>query len=250
MRTPEARPVALVTGAAVRVGAAIARRLDAEGYRVWLHHHASGEAAGRLQTELDHAVATPHADLRDPAQRAALIDHVTDPEGPAGGRLDLLVNNAASFERGPFLERTDADLARVLELVLVAPLSLARRAHPALTARSGCIVQIGDLLARHPSLGHLDHGVAKAALEAATRALSLELAPVRVCAVVPGTVAWPEGTPEAVRAQIRSQTALGRIATPEDVADAVVFLAGATGVTGEALLVDAGQSAGAGRRPT
>ena len=242
-------PVALVTGAAVRVGAAIATALADAGYRVWLHHHRSVAAAAELSATLPNVLGTPRFDLADEAGRAALVREVTDASGPAGGRLDLLVNNAASFERGRFLARSDADLRRVLELCLVAPLSLARGACPALTAAAGCVVNVGDLLAHHPTPATVDHAAAKAALETATRALALELAPVRVCSVVPGTVAWPEGTPEPARRAIAAQTALGRIAAPNDVAQAVLFLARAPSITGAALVVDAGQSAGLGRRP-
>lgn len=242
-------PVALVTGAAVRVGAAIATELSHAGYRVWLHHHDSVSAAAALSSTLPGVLGTPRTDLADAVGRDALIREVTDVDGPAGGRLDLLVNNAASFERGPFLERDDDDLRRVLELCLVAPLSLIRRACPALTAAQGCVINVGDLLARHPSPRTVDHAAAKAALETATRGLALELAPVRVCGVVPGTVAWPEGTPEPARRAIAAQTALGRIAAPIDVAQAVLFLARAPSVTGTTLVVDAGQSAGLGRRP-
>jgi len=242
-------PIALVTGAAVRVGAAIATALAQTGYRVWLHHHCSTSAATALSSSLPGVLGAPRCDLTDEAGRASLIRTVTDADGPGGGRLDLLVNNAASFERGRFVERDDDDLRRVLELGLVAPLSLIRRACPALTASRGCVVNVGDLLARHPSPESVDHAAAKAALETATRALAVELAPVRVCGVVPGTVAWPPGTPESARRAIAAQTALGRIAAPNDVAQAVLFLARAPSITGTTLVVDAGQSVGLGRRP-
>ena len=244
-----ASPVALVTGGAVRVGRAIVEHLVASGYRVWVHHHASVDAARTLGGRVPSVLGTPRADLSDARARAELLGTVLDPDGPAAGRLDLLVNCAASFERGSFLERNDEDLLRVLSLLLVAPLSLARSAYPALAAHQGCIINIGDLLARHPSPGHLDHGVAKAALEAATRALALELAPVRVCGVVPGTVLWPADTTPAAQAEIVSGTALGRIARPQDVAEAVLFLAQNASMTGENIVIDAGQGVGTGRRP-
>jgi len=244
-----APPVALVTGGAVRVGRTIVEHLAASGYRVWLHHHGSVDAAREIRARLPNIVGAPRADLLDARARAELLRTVLDPAGPAGGRLDLLVNCAASFERGPFLDRTDEDLQRVLSLLLTAPLSLARGAHPALSVHGGCIINIGDLLARHPSPGHLDHSVAKAALEAATRALALELAPVRVCGIVPGSVLWPATTSLSARAEIASGTALGRIASPNDVAEAVLFLARNASMTGENVVIDAGQGVGTGRRP-
>lgn len=253
--TPDA-PIALVTGAAVRVGRAIATALAAEGFRVWIHHHRSSEAAAELHAALgadDGAPPLPllAADLLDEGQRRRLAERVLDPAGPGGGRLDLLVCSAASFERGPFLSRSDDDLRRVLELNLVAPLSLARALTPALARGPGSIVNILDVAAMHPWPEFLDHCTAKAALLAATRGLAVELAPVRVNGVAPGTVDWPEGLIDpAARRAIVEQIPLGRIGTPADVAEAVLFLARSRHVTGQSIAVDGGRLAAAGgRRP-
>jgi pteridine reductase len=241
--------VAVVTGGAVRVGAAIVRALAEDGWLVWIHHHRS--PADALARELQSAVlGCVSADLAIADLRRRLADVVLDPGGPAAGRVDLLVNNAASFERGAFVSRTDADLERVLATNLVAPLSLARMFAPALSQSGGSIVDIVDVAGIHPLLGYLDHCVAKAGLEAATRALAVELAPVRVNSVAPGTVAWPtdgrhdEGSP-AQQAVLR-QIPLGRIGTPQDVAGAVRYLANAPFVTGSCLVVDGGRIAAAG----
>lgn len=238
----EAGRVAVVTGGAVRVGAAIVRTLARHGWRVWIHHHRS--PADDLAAELgDAVIGCVCADLAIASERVRLCDAVR-------GRVDLLVNNAASFERGAFVSRTDADLERVLATNLVAPLSLARALAPALAQSSGSIVQIVDVAGLHPIAGYLDHAVAKAGLEIATRALAVELAPVRVNAVAPGTVAWPtdgrhdEGSP--AQAAVLRQIPLGRIGTPEDVAQAVLYLADAPFVTGSCLLVDGGRVAAMG----
>lgn len=241
--------VAVVTGGAVRVGAAIVRGLAQHGWRVWIHHH--GSPADALRTELGDAVlGGVRADLAIASERARLVAAVTDANGPAQGRVDLLVNNAASFERGAFLSRSDDDLVRVLATNLVAPLSLARALAPALTRTTGSIVNIVDVAGIHPIAGYLDHCVAKSGLELATRALAVELAPVRVNAVAPGTVAWPtdgrhdEGSP--ARAAVLKQIPLGRIGTPEDIAGAVLYLTDAGFVTGSCLLVDGGRVAATG----
>ncbi|HEY8380058.1 MAG TPA: SDR family oxidoreductase, partial [Nannocystis sp.] len=170
----------------------------------------------------------------------------------AGGRVDLLVNNAASFEHGRLMARSDADLRRVLEVNLVAPVSLARALAPALTAAGGAVVNILDVAAVQPWRGYLDHCTAKAGLAMATRALAVELAPaVRVNGVAPGTVAWPEDDPRyaagsAVRERILRAIPLGRIGRPEDVAEAVLFLASSSFITGQVLAVDGGRLAGGG----
>ena len=256
----ETGAVALVTGGAVRVGRGIVEALARAGWRVWIHHHRSASAADELQ----HALATDAAaagrpcpvlgcvrsDLADEREREALCERVLATDGPAAGRLDLLVNSAASFERGPVLARTDEDLRRVLELVLVAPISLARRLAPALAQHGGSIVNIVDVLGVHPVLGYLDHAVAKAGLAMATRALAIELAPVRVNAVVPGTVDWPTDPRYAEGSRLRdavlSRIPLRRIGAPQDVGEAVVFLAGAPFVSGTSLVVDGGRLAALG----
>lgn len=242
--------VALITGGAVRVGHAITHALVAAGWRVWVHHHSSAAAAAELADSLgDACLGTPRFDLADESARAALVATVTDPAGPAAGRLDLLVNNAAGFERGDLEARSDADLRRVLELNLVAPISLARGLTPALTAAAGSIVNILDVAAYQPWQSHLDHCTAKAGLAMATRALALELAPaVRVNGVAPGTVAWPAhderfapGSP--IRASVLRAIPLQRIGTPSDIARTVVFLSESPFISGQTIAVDGGRTA-------
>jgi pteridine reductase len=252
----DARPVALVTGAAIRVGAAITTALAECGYRVWIHHGRSSAPAAELSARLrarhgEHAVAgIVPADLTQPEARARMVATVLADDGPAGGRLDVLVNSAASFERGAFASRSDDDLLRVLQLNLVAPLSLVRAFAPAIATAGGSVVNIVDVIGLVPVAGHLDHAVAKAGLELATRALAVELAPVRVNAVAPGTVDWPTDPRFAEGSRAREAVLrgipLGRIGTPEDVAGAVTYLVGARHVTGHCLVVDGGRTAAIG----
>lgn len=246
-------PVALVTGGAVRVGRAITTTLVRAGYRVWLHYRSSAAAAAELAGELGAAcLGTIQGDLAAESARAELARRVCDPTGPAGGRLDLLVSSAASFERGRFLERSDDDLRRVLEVNLIAPVSLARALAPALTAARGAVVNILDVAALQPWRGYLDHCTAKAALLMATKALAVELAPaVRVNGVAPGVVAWPEEDPRfaedsEIRARILRAIPLGRIGTPDDVAETVLFLARSGFVSGQVIAVDGGRMAAGG----
>lgn len=237
-------PTALVTGGAVRVGRAIVLALLEAGYRVHVHCNTSLDEARALQAEHPGGVASVlQADLCDPSARARLAAGV-------GERLDLLVNSAASYERGDFAGRCDDDLRRVLEVNLVAPLSLVRHCLPALRAAEGSVINIVDLGGRHPWAGYLDHCVSKAALETATRALAVELAPLRVNAVAPGTVSWPAddraGPGSQARARLLAKVPRGRIGSPHDVADAVRFLASAPHISGHTLVVDGGSLAGVG----
>ncbi len=247
-------PIALVTGGAIRVGAAIVRALVDAGYRVWIHYRSSESAARSLAETLGSAhVGLAQADLSSAQEREELIARVLDPAGDAGGRLDLLVNSAAGFEHGAFLARSDEDLLRVLTLNLVAPLSLVRGFAPALALGAGSVVNILDLAASQPWRGYVDHCTAKAGLAMATRALAGELAPnVRVNGISPGTVLWPEeerfASPEA-RAKIVAGIPLGRVGSAEDVARAVVYLAGESFITGQTIVVDGGRSVSRGAGP-
>ncbi len=227
------------------MGRSIVLALVEAGYTVWVHCHRSRAAADALAAAHPEAIAAVLcADLGDPAARAAL---------PLPGSLDLLVNNAASFERGPFESRTDDDLRRVLELNLVAPLALVRACLPALRAAPcASVVNIVDLGAVHPWAGYLDHSISKAALQTATRGLAAELAPLRVNAVAPGTVLWPAddraNAGSAAREHLLAKIPRGRIGSPDDVAEAVRFLARSSHISGHTLILDGGQTAAAGGR--
>jgi pteridine reductase len=250
---PDAAQVALVTGSGIRVGRAIAQELARCGLRVWIHAHRSRDAAQELAVELGPAALGPvFADLASETDRARLATTVRAADGPARGRLDVLVCSAAGFESGPFLERSDGDLRRVLELNLVAPLALARAFAPALARADppGVAIFVTDLAALQAWPGYVDHSVAKAGLGAATRILARELAPVRVCAVAPGTVAWPDlpayapGSP--TRERILAGIPLARAGEPADVARAVAFLARESYLTGITVPVDGGALAASG----
>lgn len=255
VRPPTDSPCALVTGGGIRVGAAIVRALADAGYRVWIHYNSSRAPAAQLAESLgEAALGTVGADLTDAAARRRLVDRIVDPQGPAAGRLDLLVNSAASFESGAFLARSDEDLLRVLTINLLAPLSLIRELAPALTATAGSVVNILDLAATQPWRDFADHCVSKAALAMATKALAGELAPaIRVNGVAPGTVLWPEDERFAPGSEGRERVVrgipLGRAGAPEDVARAVLYLARERFITGHSLVVDGGRAVGRGACP-
>ncbi|HEY0178096.1 MAG TPA: pteridine reductase [Dokdonella sp.] len=244
--TPGARPAVLVTGAARRLGAAIARRLHAAGYDVALHARRSLDALEALVAELEAAragstLALP-AELADAERLPALIDAVV----ARFGRLDGLVNNASAFYATPLGAITPAHWDELFAANARAPLFLAQAAAPHLAVRGGAIVNLIDVYAERPLAGHAVYCMAKAALAAATRALALELAPrVRVNGVAPGAVLWPEhGKPAAERDALIARTPLRRLGTPDDVAGAVLWLLhDATFVTGEIVHVDGGRAA-------
>lgn len=239
-------PVALVTGAARRIGAAIARRLHAAGYDLALHHRRSDAEmtalAAQLRAARPDSVLVLRADLRQPD---GLPDLVARCVGHYG-RLDALVNNASSFHPTPLGRATPEDWDDLFGVNARAPFFLAQAAAPYLQAAGGAIVNLADVYAGRPLAGHPLYSAAKAALVSLTRSLALALAPrVRVNAVAPGAILWPEQEQDpAARAAILAATALGRTGTPEDIAGAVHWLLSdeAGYVTGQVLHVDGGRT--------
>jgi pteridine reductase len=244
---PLSGQTALVTGAARRVGAQIARTLHAAGANIMIHCHRSLAEAQRLAAQLEQARAGSAAvsvtDLRDTAALPGLIAGTCD----RFGALDLLINNASSFYPTPIGQITLAQWNDLIGTNLQAPLFLAQAAAPELRRRGGSLLNIVDIHGLRPLREHAVYSAAKAGLIMLTRALARELAPqVRVNAIAPGAVLWPEqGLDEARRDRIRAQTPLQRPGSPEDIARAVLFFATqAPFVTGQVLAVDGGRSIG------
>jgi pteridine reductase len=236
---------ALVTGGARRLGAAIARRLHAAGANVLIHYRDSEADATALVAELNalraKSAASVKAELLAPIAPRALVAAAQD----AFGRLDVLVNNASSFFPVPVGEIEASHWEELVGSNLRAPLFISQQAAPELARHDGCIVNIVDIHADRPLKGYPVYSIAKAGLAAMTRSLAIELAPrVRVNAVAPGAIAWPDDGQfdPAERERIVATTPLARIGGPEDIAQAVHFLACAGYVTGQIVAVDGGRS--------
>jgi pteridine reductase len=236
---------ALVTGAAKRIGAAIARRLHAAGANVVLHYRGAEAEATALEAELNAvrtgSAARVKADLLAPIAPRLLLGSALE----RFGRLDVLVNNASSFYPTAIGSIEAGHWEELMGSNLRAPLFLAQEAAPALKKQRGAIINIADIHAERPLKGYVVYSIAKAGLAALTRALALELGPeVRVNAVAPGAIAWPEDGqfPPQERARILAGTPLERLGAPAEVARAVHFLATAPFVTGQVLAVDGGRS--------
>lgn len=239
---PLAGKTALVTGAAVRVGRAIALKLAEAGADVAVHYGtsaASAEATAAEIRRLGRRAETVGARLERGAECRGLVERVIE----LFGRLDVLVHSASNFHRATLAETDEALWASSMDVNARAGFLLSRAAAGELTARKGRIVLISDFLARDPARHYLAHSVSKAAVEGLVRALAVELAPdVLVNGVAPGNVLVPEGTSPEEAARWASKVPVKRIGEPRDVAEAVLFLcAGPSFMTGHVLRVDGGK---------
>lgn len=239
------RPVVLITGAAKRVGAQIARTLHSAGYDVALHYRHSRAEMDALVAELDatrrESTLTVQAELADIEALGGIVEKCTS----RFGRLDAVVNNASAFFPTPIGEATPKQWDELFASNARAPFFLAQAAAPALKAVHGCIVNIVDIYAERALAKHPIYTMAKAALAAMTRSLARELAPeVRVNAIAPGAILWPDnGATYTNQDELLARTPLKRTGTPEEIAKAVLFLIrDATFTTGEILKIDGGRS--------
>jgi pteridine reductase len=242
-----AEKVALITGGARRVGAAICRLLHASGVDLMVHFRRSADAARALQAELNTArpdsVALVQADLLNLSSLPTMVAETVR----QFGRLDVLINNASSFFPTPVGDITEQEWDDLVGTNLKTPMFLSQAAAPHLRRNQGCIVNIVDIHADRPMRNHVVYSLAKGGLVALTRSLASELGPeVRVNGVSPGVIMWPEDdrwADELARQRIVQSTLLKRVGDPEDVARTVRFLVfDAPYVTGQIIAVDGGRS--------
>ncbi|MCA9242438.1 MAG: SDR family oxidoreductase [Phycisphaerales bacterium] len=216
--------VALITGAARRVGRAIALRLAREGCHIAAHYHTSRKPAEALQAEiraLGRECELFSANLADPRETDALAPHVIT----RFGRLDILINNASTFEPMRLDEFSRETWNRDLAINLTAPMALSHAAASELKKRSGRIINLCDAAITRPLPDYLAYAVSKGGLETLTRALARALAPeVNVVGVAPGVAEFPESYDQQTRDRLVSRIPLKRAGSPEDIAALIAFL--------------------------
>jgi len=236
--------VALITGAAHRIGAETARTLHKQGMRLVLHYRHSRKAAQSLQKDLNaqrtDSVILVQADLLSINCMPTIVTQAID----SFGQLDVLVNNASSFYPTQVGSVTEEQWDDLLGSNLKAPFFLSQAAAPFLAKQQGCIVNIVDVHADRPLKTYPVYSAAKAGLVMMTKALAVELGPdIRVNAVAPGAILWPENLDQVTKQRIINRTVLKRKGAPHDIAKAILYLIKDAGyMSGQVLTVDGGRS--------
>jgi pteridine reductase len=239
--------VVLITGGAKRVGASICRLLHAGGAKLMIHYRSSAGEARALQSELNLLRPNSAAIIQGDLLNLSILPSLVQETITHFGKLDVLINNASSYYPTEIGEIDDTKWEDLIGSNLKAPLFLAQAAAAELRKQHGSIINITDMHVERPKKGYIVYSVAKAGLMTLTKSLALDLAPdVRVNAVAPGPVLWPEDNPqfdEVYRQRVISQTLLKRIGEGDDVAKAVRFLIqDAPFITGQVIAVDGGRS--------
>lgn len=239
--------VALITGAARRIGAAIATTLHAAGANVVIHYRESENDAVELAARLNRLRAGSALIAQADLCGKGAIDELIGTTIQWSGQLDVLVNNASSFYPTPIGQITEEVWSDLVGTNLKAPMFLSQAATPHLRKAHGNIVNIVDIHARRPLRDHHVYGAAKAGLVMLTQSLARDMAPaIRVNGVAPGAIEWPEtGMTDSVKENIIAQIPLGVAGQPSDIADAVLYLVrDATYITGQIIPIDGGRSIG------
>lgn len=237
-------PVALITGAAKRIGAAMATRLHSEGFRVIIHYGHSKDDAHTLAQKLNdirpESATCLQANLCDSEDVKALSENAVN----VWGQLDVLVNNASSFYPTPIGSISEEDWLSLVGSNVKGPLFLSQALAPALRKAKGCIVNMVDMHIDRPLPKHSVYLLAKSGLASLTQSLAIDLAPdIRVNGIGPGAILWPEREMEDdEKDKLLSSIPLGELGKPEDIAETLSFLISASYVTGQIIFVDGGRS--------
>ena len=234
----------LVTGAANRLGAQIARTLHQNGANLIIHYRGSIDAAQALVAELNMARKNSALALAAELASIAELETLAARAIAAFNGLHILVNNASGFYPTRFGEIDEQAWDELIATNYKAPLFLSQACYAALRQTSGCIINLFDIYASRPLNRHSVYCSAKAANQMLVKSLALELAPeVRVNGIAPGAILWPDGDTEdtAQQSAIIEQLPLKRRGNPQNIADTVLFLATNDYITGEVIRVDGGR---------
>lgn len=238
--------IALVTGGARRIGAAIARDLHNHNFNVIIHYRSSADEAKDLARALNKIRANSAQTLQFDLNQVDLFPEFITTAIAMWGQLDVLVNNASSFYPTPFGQIEEAQWQELIDSNLKGPFFLCQAASAALQQTRGVIINITDFYGHIPLKHYSPYCIAKAGLVMLTKSLAKELAPdVRVNAVAPGQVIWPEGInahPDEKKQQIIAGIPLKKAGTAQNISQSVLFLINNDYITGQNLSVDGGRT--------
>ena len=251
MQTPTSK-VALVTGAAKRIGAEIARQLHKENFNLVIHYHQSEKAAQKLVDELNESRESSAICVAADLNNLNEVHSLAAQAQAHWQRIDLLVNNASSFYPTPIGNASEDDWNNLMNSNLKAPFFLAQALAKNLGEQHGCIINIADIYADKPLKKHSIYSIAKAGNLMLTKTLAQELAPlVRVNGIAPGAILWPDDAhkkPEDRLSDDNKEKMLAKIplqqrGQAQDIARTILFLAQqAPYITGQVITVDGGRS--------
>lgn len=238
------RPVALITGAAKRVGATLCQALHQAGYNIVIHYNLSSEEATSLADKLNQLRPNSACAIQADLNQMPAIKPLAEKSIKFWGRIDLLINNASSFFPTPVAQSNQDQWEQLINSNLRAPYFLCCALAEELKKRQGSIINLIDIHAQRGLPGHPIYSIAKAGLQMMTMSLAKELAPeVRVNGIAPGAILWPEaGLSESAQQEILDKVLLQRTGCAEDIAKAALYLTEADYVTGQILAVDGGKS--------
>jgi len=233
----------LITGAAKRIGAEIARYFHARQFNTIIHYHHSQQEAEALAAQLNdtrnNSAATLQADLNDIQGLSRLAENARQ----QFGRVDILVNNASSFTPTPLGQATEAQWDNLFNSNAKAPFFLSQALLPELKKHSGCIINMVDIYADKPLQNHTLYCMAKSALAMMTQSLAKELGPdIRVNGIAPGAILWPEGGEQSNQSELLDKTCLKRLGQVEDIIRTIDFISKNQYLTGQIIKIDGGRS--------
>ena len=234
----------LITGAAKNIGATIAKELHSSGMKIIIHYNHSQKEATKLVDELndlrENSAIKIQADLKKKECYSMLINAALD----FTGKIDVLINNASAFYPTPLNDINEKNWNELININLKAPLFISKLAAESLKENNGCIINITDIHASNPLINHAIYCISKAGLIILTKSLAKELAPnIRVNAISPGAITWPDGMDSETKENIINQTVLKKMGNAEDIAKTVIFLIeDASYITGQILNVDGGKT--------
>lgn len=237
------KKVALITGAAKRIGSTIAKHLHENGFNVIVHYnHSKGEAEA-LKEKLNASRSNSATLIAGNINLVTECQRIVQDASNWQGRLDVLINNASSFYPTSMGKISEGEWEDLLGSNLKGPFFLAQEANHLLKKNSGSIINIADIHGEHPLKDYPVYCIAKAGLIMMTKTLAKELGPeVRVNAISPGPVLWPDEMPEETKYKIIKKTCLKRKGAPEDIAKTVLFLIEESYITGQIIAIDGGRS--------